>query len=62
MCINIAEILFGIANGQILSIFMPPTLKKLEEHIASGAFICSSFRPSHFLMHSIILETCMLLF
>ena len=42
------------------AVFMPPTSKKLEEHIASGLFVRPSFRPSvrssRFLMHSITLE------
>ena len=42
--------------------FMPPTAKKLEGHVASGAFVHPSVRSSRFLMHSITLEPCMLLF
>ena len=56
VCIDIEKIWFGIANGQILSIFMPPTSKKLEEHIASGSCV----RALRFLMHSITSEPCML--
>ena len=41
---------------------MPPTLKKLEGHIASGSFIRLSVCLSRFLIHSITLEMCMLLF
>ena len=43
-----------------MKIFMPPTSKKLDGHIASGLFVRPSFRPSvrssRFLMHSITLE------
>ena len=39
-------------------IFMPPTLKKLEKHIAAEAFVQ---RLSSFLVHSITLETSTLL-
>ena len=52
--------------NSILIILLTLTLKKLAEHIASGAFVCPSFRPfirsSCFLVHSITLELCMLLF
>ena len=41
---------------------MPTTWKKLEGHIASGAFVHPFIRSSRFLMHSITLEPCMLLF
>ena len=35
---------------------------KVEGHIASGVFVHLSVCPSRFLMYSITLETCMLLF
>ena len=58
------------ALAYLCIVFMPPTSKKLEGHIASRAFVRpfvhSSVRLfihlSRFLMHSITLEPCMLLF
>ena len=48
------------------SLFLPPTLKKLEGHIASGAFVYPSFCrfvcSSRILMHSIPWELSKLLF
>ena len=37
---------------------MPPTSKKLEGHIAFGAFVHLFVHWSRFLMHSITLEPC----
>ena len=56
----------GIILMVIYKLFMPPTSKKLEGHIASGLFVRPSVRPSVrsscFLMHSITLKPWMLLF
>ena len=50
--------------GHSSVVFMPPTSKKLEGHIASGTFVRACvrpcFRPLHFLVHSITSEQCML--
>ena len=53
-------LLFRGGYSNAILIFMPPTSKKLEGHIASGMFVRPSVRPLHFLMHSITSEPCML--
>ena len=50
----ILSIMVNVLKFQTL--FMPPTSKKLEGHIASGLFVRPSVHPSRFLMHSITLE------
>ena len=49
-------------NVAVSRIVMLPTSKKLVGHIASETFIRWSVRSSRFLVHSITLDSCMLLF
>ena len=62
------KILFGQVQFIVKKVsellFMTPTSKKLERHIASRMFVRVCIRPCvhplRFLMHSIISERCML--